>query len=80
LAYPNHRNRLLSEVGMLDESLRNGLTSASTKNGNQHTVNALIMMPNVVDAFRSLANWNRSFLPPDSGFLVAVDADGFPEL
>jgi hypothetical protein len=30
--------------------LMNGRTRASTKNGNQHNVNALMMIPNVVDA------------------------------
>lgn len=42
--------------------LRKGLTRARTKNGNQHIVKALMMMPRVVDALRSLARANLSFL------------------
>lgn len=56
LAYPNHWKRLESEGGMLSGRERNGRTKASTKKGSQHIVKALMMMPSVVDAFRSLAS------------------------
>jgi hypothetical protein len=63
LAYPSQRNRLDRDAGMGEGSLlRKGLTRARTKNGNQHIVNALMMMPRVVDALRSLARANLNFL------------------
>lgn len=76
LAYPSHRNKLLSHGGMSDGSLRKGLTSASTKNGSQQNVKALIMMPSVVDAFLSLASWNRSFFWWDVVFGLALVCSG----
>lgn len=45
----------------MESSLKNGRTNANTKNGNQQMVNALMMMPNVVLALRSFANWKRNF-------------------
>lgn len=55
LAYPNQRNRVAKVFKALVAS-RNGLTKAKTKNGNQQNVKALMMMPRVVLAFRSLAS------------------------
>lgn len=55
-AYPSHKNNELNEVGISDWSCKNGRTNANTKNGNQHIVKALIIIPNVVEAFLSLAN------------------------
>lgn len=52
---------------------RKGLTRARTKNGNQHIVKALMMMPRVVDALRSLARANLSFLLCDSVTQGAAD-------
>jgi hypothetical protein len=63
LAYPSQRNRLDRDGGIGEGSLlRKGLTRARTKNGNQQMVKALMMMPRVVDALRSLARANLSFL------------------
>lgn len=61
-AYPNHKNTLdnVPSASMV-LSLKNGRTSANTKNGNQQIVNALIIMPSVVLAFLSFASWKRSF-------------------
>lgn len=61
---------LLSEFGIAFESRKNGLTKANTKNGNQQTIKALIMMPRVVEALRSLASWKRNFLVFDDVGLV----------
>lgn len=41
--------------------LKKARTKANTKNGSQQMVKALMMIPKVVLALRSLANWNRSF-------------------
>jgi hypothetical protein len=48
--------------------LMNGRTRASTKNGNQHNVKALMMIPNVVDACHIRHPENKRKLteiPPD---------------
>lgn len=58
--YPNQRNNALTASGIAPSS-KKGLTRASTKNGSQQTTKADMMIPRVVDAFRSLANWKRSF-------------------
>lgn len=39
-------------------SATNGRSNASTKKGSQQITNADMMIPRVVDALRSLANWN----------------------
>lgn len=61
LAYPNQRNTLDSVSTVGEELSRNGRNGAMMKKGNQHMVNALIIMPRVVLAFLSLASWNLSF-------------------
>lgn len=45
---------------MSSGSFRNVLITVRTKKGSQHMVKALMMMPRVVLAFRSLASWSRS--------------------
>lgn len=66
---------LFIEFGTALESCRKGLTNANTKKGNQHMIKALIIMPNVVDAFRSFANWKRSFLVCEAELLVLFTCD-----
>lgn len=48
---------------------------ASTKKGNQHIVNALMMIPKVVLAFRSFASWNLNFF-----WLGLMLGDGLDEV
>lgn len=47
------------EAGMRDGSLRQMRIMVRTKKGSQQIVNALIIMPKVVLALRSLASWSR---------------------
>lgn len=61
---------LLNEFGIVFESRRKGLTNANTKKGNQQMMKALIIMPSVVEALRSFANWKRSFFVCDAELLV----------
>lgn len=75
-AYPNHKNKLLNHGGIAS-SWRKGLTRAKTKNGSQQNVKALIIIPSVVDAFLSLANWNLSFFWCDVVFGLALVSSGF---
>lgn len=44
------------EDGILSELERKGRTRANTKKGSQQIVKALMMMPRVVEALRSLAS------------------------
>lgn len=59
-AYPSHRNNVAMVLRALLSS-KKGLTKANTKNGSQQKMKALMMIPKVVLALRSFANWNLNF-------------------
>ena len=80
-AYPSQRKRLERDRGMGEgSSCKNGRTRASTKKGNQQTVKALIIIPRVVEALRSLARANLSFLWWASGMPPPELLQGADEL